>query len=159
LPADPDELVPIGRVGRAHGLDGGFVVEDASDDPRWFEIGSELLLDGEPVMVILTRRAGRGRPAIKLDRPAERGGQLAVRRSELPQPPPDMYYIRDLVGLSVTEEGGRLLGTVREVYEGPANDALELDSGLLLPLVEDCVLSVDIDGRNVVVARGFAGDG
>ena len=31
---DPDRLVPIGRVGRPHGLDGAFVVEHASDDDR-----------------------------------------------------------------------------------------------------------------------------
>jgi ribosomal 30S subunit maturation factor RimM len=52
-----------------------------------------------------------------------------------------------------------MLGSVLEVHPGPANDALELDSGLLLPLVGDCVLSVDLDARRIVVARGFAGDG
>jgi ribosomal 30S subunit maturation factor RimM len=44
------------------------------------------------------------------------------------------------------------------VHPGPANDVLELDSGHLLPLVEDCVLSVDVDERRIVVARGFADD-
>jgi 16S rRNA processing protein RimM len=159
LPTDAEQLVPIGRVGRPHGLDGAFVVEDASDDPRWFEAGAELRLDGEPATVVLARRAGGGRRAIKLDRTAERGAQLAVRRADLPEPGPDSYYVQDLVGLAVVEEGGRALGTVRDVYAGPANDALELDTGLLLPLIEDCVLSVDLDARNVVVARGFAEDG
>jgi ribosomal 30S subunit maturation factor RimM len=63
------------------------------------------------------------------------------------------------VGLEVVEQGGPVLGVVEEVLPGPANDALELSTGLLLPLVEDCVLEVDLPGRRVLVAPGFRGDG
>ena len=62
----------------------------------------------------------------------------------------------DLVGLRVEEEGGRDLGRVREVSPGVANDVLELDSDILLPLHEACVLEVDVVGGLIVVARGFA---
>ena len=93
---------------------------------------------------------------IKLDRPVPRGATLAVRRDELPDPEPDAYYVFQLVGLTVEEEGGRPLGAVADVSPGPANDALVLDSGLLLPMVESCVLDVDLEARRVLVARGFA---
>jgi len=43
-----------------------------------------------------------------------------------------------------------------EVVPGVANDSLELDTGLLLPLVEDCVRAVDLDQGRIVVATGFA---
>jgi ribosomal 30S subunit maturation factor RimM len=33
---------------------------------------------------------------------------------------------------------------------------LELDSGLLLPLVEACVQQVDLEGGRIVVFKGFA---
>jgi ribosomal 30S subunit maturation factor RimM len=56
----------------------------------------------------------------------------------------------------VEEEDGRLLGRVREVLEYPGNDVLELDSGASLPLVEACVRQVDLTGRRIVVAAGFA---
>ena len=36
-------------------------------------------------------------------------------------------------------------GVVRDVLPGPANDVLELDTGVLLPLVEECVREVDIE--------------
>ena len=93
---------------------------------------------------------------IKLERPVARGATLAVRRDELPEPEEDAYYVFQLVGLSVEEEGGRALGTVSEVQNGPANDTLELDSGLLLPLVESCVRDIDLEAGRIVVARGFA---
>ncbi len=159
MPTDADaEEVIVGRVGRPHGIDGAFVVADGSDDPRRFEVGATVRVNGEPAVVVVSRRVGKGRRAIRLDRPVERGAALTILRSELPPTEPDSYYVADLVGLEVLEEGERVLGLVRDVHPGPANDALELDSGLLLPLVEDCILSVDLSQRRIVVARGFADD-
>ncbi len=42
-----------------------------------------------------------------------------------------------------------------DVIPGPANDALELDTGLLLPLVEDCVREVDLENRRLHLNPGF----
>ena len=61
------DLVLVGRVGRPHGLDGSFVVEDASEDPERFVAGSPILLDGEQAKVVTSKRAGR-RLVVRLDR-------------------------------------------------------------------------------------------
>jgi len=154
LPTEADRVV-VGRVGRPHGVDGSFVVEFASDDPSRFEVGSTLLVGDEPAVVVSTRRVGGGRPAIKLDRAVERGAELAIRRVDLPPLAQDNYYVADLVGLAVVDEAGRPVGTVRDVLPGPANDVLELDSGVLLPLVEDCVSAVDLDAGRILLNPGF----
>jgi 16S rRNA processing protein RimM len=151
----PAETVLVGRVGRPHGLDGAFVVEDASDDPERFQVGKTVLLGGEPAVVEERKQAG-GRLVVRLDRPAQRGTPLEIRRSELPPPDgEDEYYVFELVGLEVVERGGRILGRVREVASAPANDVLELDSGHVLPMVEDCVLEVDLAARRIIVGPGF----
>jgi 16S rRNA processing protein RimM len=144
-------------VGKPHGLDGSFVVEQASDDPKRFEPGAMLLAGGESVRVEERKRSG-GRLVIRLDRPVPRGTRLQVARTELPEPEPGAYYVFQLVGLEVEEEGGRRLGVVTDVAPGPANDAIELDTGLFLPLVEACVREVDLDRRRILVAQGFALD-
>ena len=149
------DLVPVGRVGRPHGLDGSFFVEQASEAPERLAVGAELDVGGAPARVVASKRA-RGRPVIRLDRPVERGATLSVPRDALPPPAPDSFYVFQLVGLAVEEEGGRLLGRVADVAPGPANDALELDSGLALPLVEDCVRDVDLDSGRIVVAAGYS---
>jgi len=148
------DLVPVGRVGRPHGLDGSFVVEDASEEPERFAVGARLFAGEEAVTVSASKRAG-GRVVVKLDRPVERGTTLAVPRAELPPPGKDGYYVFQLVGLEVEEEGGRVLGHVQDVAPGVANDALELDTGHALPLVAECVLDVDLERRRILVARGF----
>ena len=151
------ELVGVGRVGKPHGLDGAFFVERPSERKGVFATGAALFAGGEPASVVISRHGSGGRPVIKLDRPVERGTELAVERASLPKlGDEDEFYVFELVGLSVEEEGGRLIGTVREVLEYPGNDVLELDSGASLPLVEACVRQVDLAGGRIVVAAGFA---
>lgn len=149
------DAVPIGRVGRPHGVDGAFVVEDASEDPDRFAVGAELFVGGARARVTVSRQVGGRRRAIKLDRPVERGAVLTVLRDDLAPLPADAYYVSDLIGLAVIDADGSRVGVVRDVLPGPANDALELDTGLLLPLVEDCIREVDIARGHVLLNPGF----
>jgi 16S rRNA processing protein RimM len=150
------DLVSIGRVGRPHGLDGSFFVEGPSDRDGAFAVGTVVHVDGEPAKIVGSKRGSQGRPVIKLDRAVARGATLAVRRDELPALEDDAYYTFQLIGLAVEDENGRTVGRVSDVVEYPANDVLELDSGLSLPLVEACVREVDIERGRIVIAPGFA---
>ena len=148
--------MPVGRVGRPHGVDGAFFVENPSARAGVFTSGAMLYAGGEPATVVASRHGSGGRPVIRLDRHVERGAELAVARATLPElSDEDEFYAFQLVGLRVEEEGGRQLGRVREVLQYPANDVLELDSGVSLPLVEACVRQVDLAGGRIVVAAGF----
>ena len=148
----------VGRVGKPHGLDGSFFVEHASEAPERFTVGTRLRAGGRDAEIVASKRS-RGRPVIRLDCAVERGALLEVARTDLPPPEPNSYYVADLIGLAVEEEGGRPLGTVTDVAPGVANDVLELDTGLALPLVEDCVRTIDLAERRIEVAPGFAEPG
>jgi 16S rRNA processing protein RimM len=149
------DRVTVGRVGRPHGLDGSFVVEGASEAPERFAVGATVLAGGEPAEIVESKRSG-GRRVIRLDRPVARGVPLEVSRESLPPPAAGAYYVFQLVGLAVEEEGGRTLGHVADVTPGVANDVVELDSGLALPLVDACVRQIDLEARRIVVATGYA---
>jgi 16S rRNA processing protein RimM len=150
------DLVPIGRVGRPHGLDGSFFVEGPSERDDAFARGAVVYVDGVPLTIVSSKRGAQGRPVIRLERRVDRGALLAVPRESLPPLGEDEYYAFQLVGLTVEEEGGRVLGRVRDVLDYPANDVIELDTGLSLPLVEACVRQVDVEGGRIVIASGFA---
>jgi 16S rRNA processing protein RimM len=153
----PSRGVRIGRVGKPHGLDGSFVVEEASDDPARFAVDAVVRVDGEPTRVVASKRAG-GRPVIRLDRPVARGSWLEIPVEDLPPADEDSFYVFQLVGLEVVEESGRVLGRVADVLPGVANDVLELDSGVALPMHEECIRDVDLAAGTIVVAPGFADD-
>jgi 16S rRNA processing protein RimM len=152
------ETVVVGRVGKSHGLDGSFVVEGASETRELFAAGAKLLVEGEVATVVGSKQARR-RPVIRLDRRVSPGTPLQVPRDALAPPAEGEYYVFQLVGLRVEEEGGAVLGTVTDVAPGVANDVLELDSGLALPMVEDCVLAVDREEGRILIAPGFSDPG
>ena len=156
--ATRDGWVAVGRIGRPHGLSGAFVVEDASEAPERFAPGARVYLDREPATVVEAKRAG-GRLVVRLDRPGVRGAALELPASALPEPAEGAYYVFQLVGVLVEEEGGRRLGRVENVEPGVANDVLRLDTGIDLPLVEDCVRRVDLEAGRILVAPGFSEPG
>ena len=147
-------LVGVGRVGRPHGLDGSFVVEAASETEALFAPGRRLVAGGQEVEVVARKRSG-GRLVVKLDRALPRGTPLEIAREQLPEPEEDSFYVVDVVGLEVLDDTGRPVGRVADVSPGVANDVLELDSGLAVPMHEECILDVDLAAGRIVVARAF----
>ena len=147
-------MVTAGRVGRAHGLDGSFKVNQPQ---REFTPGLVVTVAGAERRV--ERVAGTVRhPLIRLDGIADReaatalGGQ-ALQIAEV-EPPLEEgeFRIDDLVGCEV--EG---LGSVQRVLPGSSCDVLELDDGVLVPLIADAVKEVDVERRRIEVDRAFLG--
>jgi len=70
------ERVQIGRVGRPHGIDGSFFVEQPSDDERWWKPGARFFAGGQEAEVVASaalvgspgRQARPGRRARRPDR-------------------------------------------------------------------------------------------
>ena len=139
--------VSAGRVGRAHGLDGSFWVDDPASS---FELGSRVRIAGAEHEVI--RRDGTDdRPLIKLagiDDPAALRGELLLADVELDE---GEYLVSDLVGCEVPG-----IGRVERVLDGPSCDVLEVGpDAVLVPLVGDAVKRVDVGARIIEVDRRF----
>ena len=119
------------------------------------QVGSRLLAGGG-------RRRSSARGARRAGRSSSSTGPWRAARSwrssatALPPTEEDEYYIFQLVGLEVVEENGRALGRVADVLPGVANDVLQLGDGVLLPMVEDCIRSVDLEAGRILVAPGFS---
>jgi 16S rRNA processing protein RimM len=149
--------VRAGRVGRPHGLDGSFyVVEPVA---RFLVAGT--VLDG--LGVIAARKGTDAKPIVRLDgvgtreaADALRGRWLDVADAEPDALGDDEYAAADLEGCTVVD-GDVSLGVVARLIALPSVEALELDNGSLVPLVRDCVRSVDVEAKRIEVDRGFLG--
>jgi 16S rRNA processing protein RimM len=154
--------VVVGRVGRAHGLDGAVHLEGHGGAVA-LRSGLEVTLGGRPA-VIVERRGTDQRPILRFDCAADRdaaealrGQEVAVAAAALPEPDPDDYLHVDLIGCRV-RAGGRELGTVADVLVYPANDVLDIRGGeepVLVPFVDDVVLSVDVAAREIAIRDDF----
>ena len=151
---DDRRLVSAGRVGRPHGLEGSFTLRD----PRVaLEEGMEVRV-GESDRVIAALRGSADRLIVRLagveDRQAAGSlvGEDVWVEADLEEPGEMEWRVSDLVGCRI--EG---LGRVASVMAAPSCDVLEIEDGTLVPLVSDAVTEVDVEGRTIVVDRGFLG--
>ena len=153
MPVQP-RLVTAGRVGKAHGLDGGFRVEGVTHP---LAVGMTVTLAGAERVV--ERVAGtEERPLVRLrgisDRDAAtalRGQPLLVSELEAPLEAGE-WLAGDLEGCLVPG-----LGRVARVVGAPSCDLLELEDGTLVPLIEDAVRSIDLEARRIEVDHRFLG--
>jgi 16S rRNA processing protein RimM len=93
--------------------------------------------------------------ATKEEADALKGVTLWADRDKLPHLPDDEFYHADLIGLSVYDTGGVLLGEVRAVHDHGAGDILEVytpggKATLLLPFTRAIVPTVDLTARRII---------
>ena len=81
---------------------------------------------------------------------------LMVRVENLPPLPVGEYYIHELIGLSVVDvDNDAYLGEITEIIETGANDVFVVRSNqgseILLPDIDEVILAIDIDRKEVRV--------
>lgn len=153
--------VLIARIGKPHGLRGEVTVQVHTDRPEErFAVGESFVTDpaGAGPLVIRTSRAHNGIQLLSFDGHPDRTAAEALRGVRLLGEPDededDAWYADDLVGLSVQDTAGRVVGTVADLHSRPVQDLLEvtLEAGgtAYVPFVEEIVPEVDTE-RGVVV--------
>lgn len=153
----PETLLEIGRITGPHGLKG---------EVRYvpYYEGSDLPLLGMSVVVVkphqkelIVRSRRRGVRCVLLgftgvdDRTAAeclRGSTVSVRKSDLPKPGKDEFYYFEVIGVTVKDHEGHLIGRVTDVFRtstdvivvsGPAGE-------FEIPVVEDFIAEIGPDG-------------
>ena len=154
------EKIKIGQIVNAVALKGEVKVYSYSEPHRYTELETVYL--GDDVYTIRNVRYQANMVILKLagvdDRNAAealKGRDVYIDESQLPALPEDTYYIRDLIGLEVADESGKILGTVNDVIKNSAQDLYEVrrENGkpLLIPGVAEFILDVDLEGGRVTV--------
>lgn len=83
-----------------------------------------------------------------------RGKLLFVDEAHRAKLPRGQYFVHDVLGLAVSEEGGGDLGTVADVLRYPASDVYVVrgERGeILIPAVKEFIRSVDMGTRKMTV--------
>jgi 16S rRNA processing protein RimM len=138
------------KVGRPHGLDGSFYVDEPVDAGAVIRIG-------EREFTVAERKGTDAKPIIRLEGIEDRDAAESLRGKTLSTgngeraTGNDEWLIEDLVGCRI--EG---LGQVTGVLEGMSCDVLEVGDELI-PLVTDAVTKVDVENKVIEVNREFLG--
>ena len=154
-----EDLLQVGIITSTHGVRGEVKVYPTTDDPRRFRRLKEVVLDtGKEKLNLEIEGVKFFKQFVILkfkgldninDIEKYRQKSLYVTRKNAVRLQRDEYFIADLIGLKVQDEGGKELGTVKDVIETGANDVYEVEmadgKSLLLPAIKQCILNVDVE--------------
>jgi 16S rRNA processing protein RimM len=151
-PGGPSEL-RIGRITKAHGVDGAVRVELLTDFPDRFAAGTAVEVEGRRLTVKRSQEQDGGL-LVSFNEIEDRTAAEALTGSYCTVPlaaardlPGDHYYHFQLVGLSVFDRRQqRELGRVAEVLTYAANDVLRVTDGrreVLVPMVKSVVQRIE----------------
>ena len=148
--------VTVGRIRGHRGASGAMTVDIHPDDAElWLELDEVAI--GDRNYPVRSSRAYADKLVLELEGIDDasaavefKGRTVEVDRDDLELDEGEWLH-EDLIGLKVLE-GEEPLGRVRAVVPTAGNELLELDDGLLIPLVEPIVESIDLEGGTIHVA-------
>lgn len=155
------EKIKIGKIVNAVGLKGEVKVFNYSDSEEVYERTPEIYA-GDKLLQVQNVRMQKNMVILKLsgidDRnaaEAAKGTELFITEADLPELPEGQFYIRDLIGMEVEEQGGSFHGVVTDVLQNTAQDIFEVerDDGkkVLIPKVDAFVQKIDGKERLITV--------
>ena len=155
------EKIKIGKIVNAVGLKGEVKVYNYSDSEEVYERTPEIYV-GDRLLKVQNVRMQKNMVILKLsgidDRnaaAAAKGTELFITEADLPELPEGQFYIRDLIGMEVEEQGGSFHGVVTDVLQNTAQDIFEVkrDDGktVLIPKVDAFVQKIDGKERLITV--------
>jgi 16S rRNA processing protein RimM len=161
------KLYTVGKIVNTHGIRGELKIVPQTDflEER-FEKDSKLVIETPqgiriPVQVE-SSRVHKNMVLVKFkefgsinDCEKYKGSALKVEEQFLAELDEGEYYYHEIIGCSVVTEEGEQLGTIKEILTPGANDVWVVKrpkgSDLLLPVIDEVVLDVDVESKQVRV--------
>jgi 16S rRNA processing protein RimM len=153
----------VGRIGRAHGIQGEATIEVRTDSPEdRFAIGARVQSDAHGELVIKSYRLHNGILLLGFENVLDRNAIEKLRDTLLycevdidePSQYEDDYHVLQLIGCQAVLESGKEFGTVNDVINLPGQDLLAIDTStgeVLIPFVHQLVPVVDVKNRTMTV--------
>nr|WP_085958682.1 ribosome maturation factor RimM [Cupriavidus neocaledonicus] len=184
----PEDLVEVGYVSAAYGIRGWIKVQPHADDASALLHARRWWLLSPPQAGLVAAQAAEGARAepvcVKIAQSREhsgtvvaqaagvadrnlaealRGRRVWIRRADFPAPEEDEFYWVDLIGCSVSNEQGELLGEVSGLIDNGAHQILQVAfvqpdgkaGERLIPFVDAFLRTVDTAGKRIVVDWGL----
>ena len=159
----PDDLIPLGKIIKPHGVKGElkvFLYNDRSSTLKeglyiWFKLDEKFV----KYSVINLRGVSKKSQILKIKEVDTfdkamliSKKEFFVSRNDFEELDENSFYLNDLIGCDVFDEKNQSLGKILDVLNFPANDVLLIsyeDKEIMVPFVEDFILLFDLDNRLV----------
>lgn len=160
-----EDLLQVGVITQTHGIRGEVKVFPTTDDVNRFKKLKEVILDtGKEKLTLEIEGVKFFKQFVILkfkgfdninDIERYKSKSLFVTRANAVRLRRNEYFIADLIDIEVFDENDQPFGVLTDVMETGANDVyvIKMTDGreVLVPAIKECILSVDIEGRKMVV--------
>ena len=165
-----ENMLRVGVFANTHGIRGEIKVYPTTDDMTRFKKLKTIYLDTgleTKKLDIQSIKFFKNMVILKFkgidninDIEKYKGKDLLITREQAVPLEEDEYFICDIIDAKVVTEDGQDYGILKEVLQTGANDVyvVETTQGkeVLLPVIPDCVLSIDVE-QKIVIARILPG--
>ena len=151
----------VGRIGRAHGVQGEATIEVRTDDPDIrFAVGQTVTLENGRSLKISRNRWHNQILLLSFSGIKDRNqveelrDQLLYAEVDINSTEPGEYHFQQLIGSQVVLLDGSNLGLVTEVVQLPGQDLLSVASQkgeVLIPMVKQIIISIDVDKKLIKI--------
>lgn len=159
------DYLRVGVIANTHGVKGEVKVYPTTDDNKRFKKLKEALIkkDGKEMEIhIEGARFFKNMVILKMkeintmdEAEKYKGFDILVDRENAVPLLENEYFICDIIGAQVFTEDGKKFGILKEVITTGANDVYDVvrenGKSILLPVIDECVLSIDVEKKEVVV--------
>ena len=159
------EYFEIGQIVNTFGIKGFVKVNPFTDDmERFEELNSVLVVKNKELIEMQIEEVKYQKNVVLIKfkgiediNMAEKykGCYIRIKRKDARKLPEGTYFIADLIGLSVYDDKGNLLGTVNDIYNNKVHDIYVIKDDLwkqiLLPSTKEVIKQVDIDSNKIIV--------
>ncbi len=160
-----EDFFRIGVITKPHGLKGEVKVFPTTDDAKRFKKLKKCIIRTKKGDIEAEKKSCKFFKNLVIlsfvgyddinEVEAFRNCDIYVSREDAVPLEEGEYYISDVIGSDVYEDNGSHLGTVNDVLQTGANDvftvALENGRELIIPVINDCVIDIDTEGKKVIV--------
>ena len=155
--------ITVAEIVTTHGVRGNLKVKSLSDNEKRFEKGSKLFIDNEE-LTVESSFDQKGLKVIKFEEYNDIndvlkfvGKDITIDKADIGKLSDDEYYIFDLEGLDVYDNGQKV-GTIKEVVTGVyPNDVYIIESKngeVYFPALNATVKNVDLD-KGIIEVKDF----
>jgi len=162
------EWYNVGKIVNTHGIRGEVRVISSTDFPEErYAVGNKLSLfmDKSKTPLVLTVASHRqhknfdlltfeGYLTIEMVQ-GFRDGILKVSENQLSDLEGDEYYFHEIMGCTVFDQDGQVIGVVTDILQTGANDVWtvtpEKGKAHYIPYIEDVVKEIDVDEKKIII--------
>jgi len=153
--------VAVGEINSPWGIKGHVKVTPLTSNPERLQPKQQVFV-GDLALTITDAKIVGKIPVVQFSSFTTRnsveslkGSLIEILEKDLPKLPENIFYIHDIVGLTVFTDDGEVVGEVIEVLQTGANDVYVIRASngkdVLIPALESVIVAIKIEDESLII--------